>query len=117
MVVDDEEPLLRLTEELLAGLGYEPVGYASAEEALFAFELSPHRFEAVLTDQMLPGLQGSELARRVLAVQPTLPVMLMSGNLGEALESEVRVLGVRAVLHKPLTSRELAEHLANIFAN
>ena len=117
MVVDDEEPLLRLTEELLAGLGYEPVGYSSAEAALAAFELDPNRFEAVLTDQMLPGLQGSELARRVLAVRPNLPVLLMSGNLGEALEAEVRALGVRAALHKPLASSELAEQLANLFAN
>ena len=117
MVVDDEEPLLRLTEELLAGLGYEPAGYSSAEAALAAFELDPNRFEAVLTDQMLPGLQGSELARRVLAVRPDLPVLLMSGHLGEALEAEARARGVRSALHKPLASSELAEQLANLFAN
>ncbi len=115
MVVDDEEPLLQLAEELLAGLGYEPVGYASAEAALAAFEASPFRFDALLTDQMLPGLQGSELARCVLALRPDLPVLLMSGNLREHVEVELRAIGVRVALHKPLASRELADSLAGLF--
>ncbi len=115
MVVDDEEPLLRLAEELLAGLGYEPVGYASAEAALAAFEANPSRFDALLTDQMLPGLQGSELARCVLALRPDLPVLLMSGNLREHVEAEVLAMGVRAALHKPLASCELADSLASLF--
>lgn len=116
MVIDDEEPLLQMAEELLAGLGYEPVGYATAETALAAFEANPARFDAVLTDQMLPGLQGSELARRLLALRPDLPIVLMSGNLSEGVEAEVRALGVRAALHKPLALRELADRVAALFA-
>jgi signal transduction histidine kinase/CheY-like chemotaxis protein len=116
MVVDDEEPLRQLAEELLAGLGYEAVGYSSAEAALAAFEADPARFDAVLTDQMLPGLQGSELARRLLALRPGLPILLMSGNLSERVEAEGRALGVRAALHKPLALRELADSVAGLFS-
>ena len=116
MVVDDEAALLELAEELLAGLGYEPVGYASAEAALAAFEANPLRFDALLTDQMLPGLQGSDLARRVLAIRPDLPILLMSGNLSEAVEADARALGVRAALHKPLGLRELADGVAGLFS-
>jgi PAS domain S-box-containing protein len=116
MVVDDEEPLLQLAEELLAGLGYEPIGYPSAEAALAAFEAHPDRFDAVLTDQMLPGLQGSELARRLLVLRPDLPILLMSGNLSEGVEAEVRAAGVRAALHKPLSLREVADRVAQLFA-
>ena len=116
MVVDDEEPLLQLAEELLASLGYEPVGYASAEAALAAFEANPGRFDALVTDQMLPGLQGIELARRVLALRPALPALLVSGNLSEHVEAEARSLGLHAALHKPLASRELADRLASALA-
>jgi signal transduction histidine kinase/CheY-like chemotaxis protein len=112
MVVDDERDLLDLAEELLAGLGYEPVGYESAEAAWAAFEADPQRFDAVITDLALPGLQGDALAERVLGVRAGLPVLLMSGNLGAELEQRVRASGVVAVLHKPLALQELAETLS-----
>ncbi len=109
---DDERPLVELAEELLAELGYEPVGFDSSERALEAFEADPQRFDAVLTDEMLPGLPGSELARRLPALRPGLPVILVSGNVGAALEQRARDAGVVALLRKPLGLQELAETLA-----
>jgi signal transduction histidine kinase len=114
MIVDDERALVDLAEELLAGLGYEPVGFDSAEAALRAFEADPGRFDAVLTDEAMPGLRGRELAARVLALRPGLPVLLMSGNLGDADERAALAAGLRAVLRKPLALRELAEGLAAV---
>ena len=114
MIVDDEAALVELAEELLAELGYEPVGFGSAESALLAFETDPRRFDALLSDEMLPGMAGSELARRVLLMRPELPVMLMSGKVSDALEHRARSAGVRAVLSKPLGLKELAEALARL---
>ncbi|MDO9443216.1 MAG: response regulator, partial [Beijerinckiaceae bacterium] len=116
MVVDDERALLELAEELLAGLGYEPIGYETAEAALAAFEAEPERFDAVITDLALPGMQGDAFAERLLARRARVPVMLMSGNLSAAVEQRVRSLGVKAVLHKPLGLQELAEILAGVVA-
>jgi len=116
MIVDDERALVDLAEELLAGLGYEPAGYTSSEAALAAFEAEPLRFDAVLTDEMLPVMHGTELARRLLALRPTLPILLMSGNLSEAAEQSARDAGIRTVLHKPLGLRELAENLDELLA-
>jgi signal transduction histidine kinase/CheY-like chemotaxis protein len=115
MVVDDETALVELAEELLAGLGYEPVGYGSAEAALAAFTADPDRFDALLTDQALPGMSGSELAQQVLQVRPRLPILLMSGNLTEASERRALEIGVRCTLHKPLALQELSERLASLF--
>jgi PAS domain S-box-containing protein len=117
MVVDDERALVELAEELLAGLGYEPVGYSSAEAALAAFQSRPDQFDAVITDHMLPGLPGIELASRLFVIRPELPVMLMSGNLSEADERAAREIGIRATLHKPLGLRDMAEHLAAFFVH
>jgi len=116
MVVDDERPLVELAEELLAELGYEPVGFESSERALEAFTADPRRFDAVLTDEMLPGMAGSDLARKLLALRPGLPVILVSGNVGAALEQRAREAGVVALLRKPLGLQEMAEVLANTFA-
>jgi PAS domain S-box-containing protein len=114
MVVDDERALVELAEEILASLGYEPVGFSTSESALRAFEADPQRFDAVLTDEMLPGMQGSEFARILLAQRPGLPVVLMSGNAGIALEQRALGAGVAALLHKPLGLAELGECLARV---
>jgi PAS domain S-box-containing protein len=116
MIVDDEQPLRELAEELLASLGYEPVGFGTSERALAAFEADPRRFDAVLTDEMLPGMPGSELARLLRSRRPALPVALVSGNVNVALEQRARDAGVAEVLHKPLALQELAECLARILA-
>lgn len=112
LVVDDEQPLVELAEELLAELGYEPVGFSSSEAALAAFLAAPHRFDVILTDEMLPGMPGSEFTLQVLAIRPEMPVILVSGHVDLALERRAREAGVTALLHKPLALQELAECLA-----
>jgi len=97
MIVDDEQALVELAEELLAGLGYEPVGYDTSEAALRAFEAAPQRFDAVLSDEMLPGMAGSDFALKLRAQRPELPIVLMSGNVSAALEARARAAGVQAV--------------------
>ena len=79
LLVDDEEALVRLGEELLAELGYEPVGYTASAAALEAFRAEPGRFDALLSDESMPGLTGSELAAEVRRLRPELPIVLMSG--------------------------------------
>jgi signal transduction histidine kinase/ActR/RegA family two-component response regulator len=112
MIVDDEPPLVTLAEETLAELGYEPVGYDSSTAALEAFRAEPQRFDLVLTDETMPQITGSDLARELRLVRPALPVILMSGYGGALLGERARAAGVREVLHKPLGQRELAEALA-----
>ena len=114
MFVDDERPLVELGEELLAGLGYEPVGFDSSESALRVFRADPDRFDVIVTDEMLPGMPGSELARTVLSLRPDLPVVLMSGKISPALERRAREVGATALLHKPVALNELAECLARL---
>jgi PAS domain S-box-containing protein len=113
MVVDDESSLVELAEEVLAGLGYEPVGFSTAEEALNAFRDDPDRFDAVLTDEMLPGMTGSELARLLRELRPGIPVLVMSGKITAELEQRVRAAGIDALLQKPLQSSEIADALAS----
>jgi DNA-binding NtrC family response regulator len=112
MVVDDESSLVELAEELLAELGYEPVGFSSADAALHAFEADPHRFDALLSDEAMPGLRGIQLALAVSARRTDLPVILMSGNVDAGLEQRAREAGIVEVLHKPLALQAVAESLA-----
>lgn len=112
LLVDDEEALVRLGEETLAGLGYEPVGFASAAAALDALRAEPARFDALLSDEAMPGLTGSELARAAHALRPDLPILLMSGYVTTALLQRARDAGVADVLSKPLAAADIAHALA-----
>ena len=113
LLVDDEETLVRLGEEMIAALGYEPVGFTSSAAALAAFRSSPERFNAVLTDETMPDLTGSELAREIHAIRPDLPIVMMSGFVTSALAARARDAGVFDVLAKPLVTRDLARNLAS----
>jgi hypothetical protein len=79
LLVDDEEALVALGEETLAELGYEPLGFASGEAAWQAFDEDPQRFDVVITDQTMPDLTGIELALRIRALCPDIPIILSSG--------------------------------------
>jgi PAS domain S-box-containing protein len=112
MIVDDEPALVALAEEMLAGLGYEPVGFESSGVALQAFRAAPQRFDLVLTDEAMPDFVGSELAREIRLVRPDVPIIIMTGRGGAALSNHAAAIGVNEVLHKPLKRAELAESLA-----
>ena len=129
LVVDDEEPLLRLATRTLADLGYVPIGFTSSAVALAAFRADPERFDALITDERMPEMSGSALIREVRSMRSALPVVLVSGYMGatagKARESSLvdtpgaaqeAALATLAdeVLQKPLSARDLAASLARV---
>ena len=114
MIVDDEPPLVALAEEIVAQMGYEPVGFGSSRTALDEFRARPDRFDALLTDEAMPELTGTELAREIRRIRSTIPVILMTGYGGGELLNQAADIGVSEVLHKPLRRSELADSLARV---
>jgi len=112
LLVDDEESLVRLGEEMIADLGYEPVGFASSVAALQAFRAEPERFSAVLSDEAMPEMTGTELAQEIRALRADVPIVLMTGFIHPALAARAQAAGVRDVLAKPLVARDIARALA-----
>jgi PAS domain S-box-containing protein len=115
LVVDDEAPLVALTSEVLLRFGYQPVGFGDSLAALAAFESEPGRFDAVITDEVMPRLTGTELASRLRSRRPDLPIVLVSGYLGPTLAERALQAGVAEILRKPVQARELAAALARAF--
>jgi PAS domain S-box-containing protein len=114
MIVDDEPALVALAEEMLAELGYEPVGFNSSVSALRAFRDEPKRFDLILTDEAMPDLVGTEFARQIRQLAPAIPIVLMSGYGGSQLAERAAAIGINEVLRKPLQRRDLAESLARM---
>ena len=109
MIVEDEKPLVELAEEILAELGYEPIGFNSSTVALEAFRAAPQRFDIILTDETMPEIIGTDLAREIAQVRPDMPIVLMSGYAGAQLQARACAAGIREILHKPLQRRDIAE--------
>ncbi len=114
LVVDDEESLVRLATQTLTELGYTPVGFTASATAVEAFLADPQRFDAVITDESMPGTSGSELIRKMRAIRPEIPIVLVSGYLNAALVQRAREAGADEVLKKPLSARDLATSLARV---
>jgi CheY-like chemotaxis protein len=109
LVVDDEESLVEMYQAILEQLGYAVTVHSSSEQALAAFQASPENFDLVITDQAMPKLSGSELATRLLAIRPTIPILLCTGYSSIISEENAAALGIAKYIAKPIRMKELAE--------
>ena len=73
--------------------------------ALEALRQTPQRYDIALTDETMPELVGTDLAREIRLLRPAIPVVLMSGYSGGQLLEPAGAVGIREILHKPLRSR------------
>jgi two-component system, cell cycle sensor histidine kinase and response regulator CckA len=108
LLVEDEPTLLELAHCTLTQLGYNVLPCGSADEALRAFGAQPQRIDLLVTDVVMPRMNGRELAGRMSSLQPGLAVLFSSGY-GENVIAKQGVLesGVD-FLRKPYRPTELA---------
>ena len=107
LVADDEPQVLSLVVELLSLRGYTVLAAADAEEALRAAEAHPGPLDLLLADVVMPGMNGTELARHLCVARPGLRVAYMSGYiLAQPGRMGVPEGGV-AFLPKPFSAHEL----------
>ena len=115
LYVDDEPTLVFLITRALEKLGIASQGFASADEALAAFEREPQAFTLVLTDLTMPGsMSGLELAQAVLAIRPETAVVIASGCIDAAEERRAAAVGVRTVIQKPAKVAEMAQLVSKL---
>ncbi len=107
LVVDDDEMVGDFMAELLTSWGLEVTLKNSGPQALATVSADPGHFDLVITDQIMPRLTGFDLARRLLALRPGLPVIIYTGYSDSLTEQQTREAGVRALLHKPVEPGEL----------
>jgi len=109
LVVDDEEIIRETTRQLLEGYGYEVLTATDGKEALDIFKKYQNDIRLVLTDLMMPVMDGAELVRLLRAISKKLPVVVSSGLLENDKRSALRALGVVEILAKPYGAQELLE--------
>ena len=112
MLVDDNiEVLLLLSAAIEMMAGVETECFNSPRSALAAFASAPEKYELVITDFEMPGMDGVELCRRMLAQTPALKVFLTTGN-GFITETATANAGFLGLLYKPFQLDKLRAMLA-----
>jgi CheY-like chemotaxis protein len=118
LVVDDEAIVGEFMAEFLASRGLDVTVKSDPLEAMRWFDEDPNRVDLVLTDQTMPRMTGLELAQRLTAERPALPVVLYTGYGDDLGPGELGRHGVVAQLRKPVEPAELVEllrsHLSRI---
>jgi signal transduction histidine kinase len=113
LIVGSEREHLLPDEEKVAALGYEPVGFEHADDALAAFRSDSSRFDIILVSGGSQAQNGLDLARAFHEIVPLKPVLLAAASSIEVNINALAEAGVSEVLRWPLASAELATALAH----
>lgn len=114
MFVDDEEILVDMTGHLLKRLGYQVTLCTDSVDAFKRFQRAPDSFDLVITDMTMPEMTGKELATRLLASRPELPIILCTGFSEQISEETAKEMGIRAFILKPIVLNHLAKTIRRI---
>jgi CheY-like chemotaxis protein len=116
LVVEDEEDVRRLSSEILKTCGYTVLETGDPLEALTIGEQRNGAIDLLLTDMVMPGMRGSELAERLKATNPRLRVLCMSGYADEMIAAATAGEPTRSFLPKPFTPHDLAKTVRQALA-
>jgi CheY-like chemotaxis protein len=114
LFVDDEPGITKMAARMLTSLGYHAVVAENPNDALSLFQSSPRQFDVIITDQVMPGMTGAEMASHMLALRPELPVILCTGYSEGFTAEDAKAAGIKEFLMKPLIMRTLAESLRRV---
>ena len=108
LIVDDEEPVVKFVDRVLREAGYQTVTASNGPEAIeTAKKIGP--LGALVTDVMMPGMTGDELARILRQAEPGLKVLYLTGYSDRLFKEKSTLWADEAFLDKPCTMKGLRE--------
>jgi CheY-like chemotaxis protein len=114
LLVEDEVLIAAATAETLRDLGFKVEEAATAAAALAFAKSQPGNLAAAIVDVNLPDGRGDELANKLRALRPNLPIVIGTGSGNMSLASELKKGGPLALLSKPYDSENLRKSLAAV---
>ena len=102
IIVDDDELISQYLALLLEAEGHEVTVMNAPQEALACFHARPDDFDLVVTDQVMPGLTGVEVAAAVLKLRPKIPVLLITGYSKKVNAENAESFGLSGFFSKPI---------------
>jgi len=109
LLVDDEEQIIEMAQQMLEKLGYNVTAMIRSTEAMNAFRSHPENFDIVITDTTMPQMSGLELSKSILSIRPDIPIILCTGFSEFVTKEEVRAMGIREFVMKPVIRSDIAK--------
>ncbi len=117
LIVDDESAVGGVIRDILSNQSYDITVENDAQSALAHFANNPDSIDVVVTDQIMPGLTGLELAQYLLQVRPELPIIMITGFSDKFDESSALAAGFKSYLSKPIDQKKLIAVVNGLTAN
>jgi signal transduction histidine kinase/ActR/RegA family two-component response regulator len=114
LLVDDEQALRKLTARMLLGMGFTVLEAQDGFQAMEIARQSETIIDVILTDVLMPGMSGIELAEKVSVLRPEARVLYMSGYAESEIAKHREVRSGITILRKPFTQDELARHVEEV---
>ncbi len=114
LFIDDEEALALLGEKILESLGYSVFSMTNSLQALETFRADPYQYDLIITDQTMPHLPGSELAKEMIKIRPDIPIIVCTGYSSIMNEKQANSIGIKAFLMKPVSKEVLAKEIRRV---
>jgi len=114
LFIDDEPAIVDIGKGMLEHLGYTVEIRTSPIEALAAFTALSDKFDLIISDMTMPKMTGDELAKKILAIRPDIPIILCTGFSEHINEEQAKAIGVRKLIMKPFIMREMAEAIRQV---
>jgi two-component system cell cycle sensor histidine kinase/response regulator CckA len=112
LLVEDEDTVRAVAERALARQGYSVVAAADGDEGLEAIKAGGE-FDLVVSDVVMPSMDGPAMAREIRKLAPTLPVLFMSGYAEEQLRREIDIEGMHFI-PKPFSVQQIAAKVGQV---
>ncbi|TGY90342.1 response regulator [Marinicauda algicola] len=114
LLAEDDDSMRDFLAKALKRAGHEVEAVADGEEGLDALGDRAGRYDLLLTDIVMPGVDGIELARRAAEIDPALKIMFITGFAAVALNAGSRAPKEAKVLSKPFHLRDLVDEVAKV---
>jgi CheY-like chemotaxis protein len=115
LLAEDDKSLSRSIDILLTLDGYEVISVYNGEEALN--KLCHQKYDLLITDIVMPFLNGTELIQKIKKLHPFIPIMVVSGKLNKGLIKELHKKEIKHILSKPINPTGFRQMVDSILKN
>lgn len=114
LLVDDDKWIVQIGQRILENLGYQVTGHTSGIEALEAVRQQREQFDLVITDFIMPQMNGLELARELNCLCPGLPIIIFSASERPISLENAKEIGIKDYLMKPVRAAKLQHAIRQV---
>jgi|WetSurMetagenome_2_1015567.scaffolds.fasta_scaffold489713_1 DNA-binding NtrC family response regulator len=107
LIIDDDRHMRNACSRVLSKAGWSMICAETGDEGLKEIKNGAEKINVILLDQLMPGMSGMDVLAQIQAIDPSLPVIIITGSATEETAAELIRQGARDCLPKPFTPEEL----------